>query len=186
MRSWWLPLSLACLLAGCAEGPVPPAADDAPDRTVGGEEDPWMGGDRILAVDWHAETTEFDIPACVGGGGIELEREGPIAPGTERLEVTLETDETWTGLQAGYSLDGGRTITWLPTVRGGPETHVVPVTPEQWETDEDRSERWSFHHQMNLPEPASQECYTGGGSGAWDVVVAAIRGADEGARAGAS
>jgi hypothetical protein len=180
MRAWWLPLSLACLLAGCTETPSPPPADVAAERIVGGEEDPWTGGDRILAVDWHAETTEFDIPACVGGGGIELDREGPIAPGTERLEVTLETDETWSGLQVGYSLDGGDSITWLPTVRGGPETHLVPVAPEQWETGEDGGERWSFHHQMNVPEPASQECYTGGGTGAWHVVVTAVRAADAG------
>jgi hypothetical protein len=170
-----LPFVLALLLSGCAEEPAPAEIVATEPEPV---DDPWEGSDRIVAVDWHAETTEFDIPACVGAGsGFALDREGPIPAGTERLEVTVQSAQTHTGVQAGYSFDRGKTITWLPTVHGGPETFVVLVAPEQWETDEDGSTRWSFHHQMNLPEPASQDCYTGGGSGRWDIVVEAVKGA---------
>ena len=176
MRAWWLPLMLALTLAGCAgEAPPPTEAGPAP----AAPEDPWMGADRVSVLDWHAETREFDALCLMGGAAFELERSGPVLPGAHHLEVTVATEGTFTGLQVGHSVDGGDTIRWLPPVSQGPETFEVPVSTGEWELPadfEDGDEVWSFHHQMNLPEPATQDCYTGYADGKWHIVVEAVRG----------
>lgn len=133
--------------------------------------DPWGGGDRITVIDIDAATTEFDIPLCLNGKGIEMEADNPVAEGTEHLEISYSAEPTTTGFRVGYSLDRGQTITWLPAVFGSSHMQTVSVDPTQWEPDAS----WSFYHQHNLPEPATQECYTGGGSGAWSVLVEAVR-----------
>lgn len=178
MRAWWLlPLTLALTLAGCTGESPSSTALPAEPATV---EDPWMGADRVSVLDWHAGTQEFDALCLMGGAAFELERSGPVLPGTHHLEVTVATEGTFTGLQVGHSVDNGDTIRWLPTVRDGPETFEVAVSDGEWEPPADFEQGddvWSFHHQMNLPEPATQDCYTGYGDGEWHIVVEAVKGA---------
>ncbi|MHB1261472.1 MAG: hypothetical protein ACYC2H_07120 [Thermoplasmatota archaeon] len=177
MRAWWLPLSLCLLMPGCAEDATPAAEVERPAVVV---QDPWMSGDRVTVLDWHAETQEFDALCAMGGAAFPFDREGPVPSDTHHLELTVSMEGTFTGVQAGYSTDGGDTITWLSPVREGPETFQIPVEASQWEDPvawEEGDDVWSFHHQMNLPEPATQDCYTGFADGRWDIVVEAIKGA---------
>lgn len=162
---------LLCMsaLAGCS---AKPTATDLEPATASPEVDPWGGAQRMLILDRHSSTTEADLPLCLGGGsGFDLQRTGnQILNGTRHLEVTVSAAPGQTGVQAGYSIDGSEHV-WLPTVTNGIETFIVPVSQETFEPEA----RWRFRHQMNLPDPATQPCYTGGGSGQWDIVVQAVK-----------
>lgn len=161
-----IPLALALLLAGCLAPAAPPAAVEA---------DLWGGADRQVLVDIpKGFVAEWDT-LCVQGGGPELGRaDGRVLPGTGHLEVRVSVDPGFTGLQVGYAIDGGD-VTWLEVVTASEATFEVPVTPEQAEQPGGGT-RWSFFEQMNLPPPATQPCYTGGGAGSWGVAIDAVRG----------
>lgn len=172
-------LLAALLLAGCSSGPEP--EPPAPVEAEPGP-DPWEGADRVALVRGDFDGAEADLPLCLNGGQATTAPEFRRTPeavheGTERLEFTVAADPTWPGLQVGYA-HGGDEWTWLPTVRGGPETFTVPVAPDQWETwdEEEDTAEWRFTHRVNLPPPGEQECWTGGGAGRWTVLVEAVRG----------
>ena len=176
----WSPLVALALstavLAGCASHPAPPAAAPAAAEPV----DPWGAKDRVVLVHADFDGLETDLPLCLNGGASttasEFRRsEETVHNGTAALEVTVSTGDDWPGLQVGYLHDGDKDYTWLPTVHGAAQTFRIPVSPALWEDAADV--RWHFNHRDNLPGPAQQECWTGGGKGTWSVEVAAVRGA---------
>lgn len=166
---------VAALVAGCSSKPAPagPAAAVAP-------EDAWHGEAKVRLVQAAFNGFEADLPACGNGGASttanEFQRTAEtVHNGTGHLEVTVQTDDGWPGLQVGYLVDGDKDYTWLPTVHGAAQTFHVPVAPAQWE-DAVETARWHFNHRDNLPGPAQQDCWAGGGSGTWSVSVDAVRG----------
>lgn len=168
MRLLALPALFGLLLAGCTSAPAPAAEREPP-------ADAWGGSEEQLLVDVAALGQEFDV-ACQFGGGPELPRaDGRVLEGTGRLRVAVTVEPGWTGLQVGHALDGGD-ITWLgPPLSSGRAEWLVEVAPEQAEAPMGAA-RWSFFAQMNLPEPATQDCYTGGGAGSYTIRIVAVRG----------
>lgn len=168
MRLLALPAMLGLLLAGCTSAPTPATASEP-------LADAWGGSDEQLLVDVAAVGQEFDL-ACQFGGGPELPRaDGRVLEGTDRLRVAVTVEPGWTGLQVGHALDGGE-VTWLgPPLGSGSAEWLVEVAPEQFEAPVGAA-RWSFFEQMNLPEPATQDCYTGGGAGSYAIRITAVRG----------
>jgi hypothetical protein len=188
MRAWWLPLSLAFVLSGCADpaAPVPETVAEAGVMT-----DPWSGADRVEVAAFHFSGLEADTPLCTNAGmsttAPEFPRLDRVHPGTDHLEITVSAEPTMTGVQVGYrSSPDAEDYTWLPVVFAATETFTVPVTSEDWEApvvagadeveDADDVESWAFNHRLNLPGPAAQDCWTGGGTGRFDVTVEAVKG----------
>lgn len=187
MRSWWLPLStLALMMGGCAgEAPAAgaePAVEPEPF-------DPWAGSDRVEVAAFHFDGTEADTPACTNGGAgttaPEFPRDEHVHPGTDHLELTVSAEATMTGIQVGYRHGDGEDYTWLPVVFASSETFTIPVEESQWEATEPPQEdelefegegfQWAFNHRINLPGPAAQDCWTGAGTGRFDVTVKAVK-----------
>lgn len=158
---------LPLLLGGCVGVPSADTAD--------GEADPWAGAMRQTLVALDAPAHEEADVACVFGGVAPLDRAGGrVLDGSGTLEFAVRVDGTYTGLQVGYAIDDGP-VTWLDTVAGGSEhTFVVDVPPGTEELPRG-AHRWSFHYQLNVPN-AEQECYTGAGSGAYGILIEAVRG----------
>lgn len=189
MRAWWLPLSftLALMLGGCAEDAPAAAVEPAVPMEA---PDPWAGAERVPVAAFHFQGMEADTPACTNGGASttapEFPREERVHPGTHHLELTVTAEPTMTGVQVGYRHGDGEDYTWLPVVFAESQTFTVPVDPSQWEATEPAQEdeieyedegfQWAFNHRINLPEPAAQDCWTGGGTGRFDVTVEAVKG----------
>lgn len=160
-------LLVPLLLAGCVGSPQPDATPVAAASLV----DPWTGDrEELVHVQNAGMGYEFDV-LCRFGGGVEHERsDGRVWEGTDRIEVTVRSTPATTGVQVGYSLDGGE-VTWLPA---GDGVHTLDVAPDQAETP-DGPLRWAFHHQMNIPL-APQDCYTGFSTGGYSFLIEAVRG----------
>lgn len=146
-----LPLVIAILLSGCV-------GQQAASAELGS---PLPPPEDTLIVDHDITLLGVEYDAlCQYGGGITLERveSSLIANGTVALDIQIEADPTYPGVQVGYSVDGGETV-WLdPVIREG--RFEVALDPGQWEVNEPR---WTFWYQLN-PPPAPQECYTGVGT----------------------
>jgi hypothetical protein len=189
MRAWWSALLLALMVSGCAS--------DAPEGPAGltGESaataiDPWAGADRVEVAGFHFDGLEFDTPACSNGGASTTAPEFPrtdlVHAGTDHLEVTVSAEATMLGVQVGYRHGDAEDYTWLPVVLADTMTFTIAVSPDQWEVpgplagdeipDPDEGQSWAFNHRINLPEPADQDCWTGGGTGRFDVTVEAVKG----------
>lgn len=153
------------LLTGCAEPgpPEPTASKDSPGASI----------ERAILLERSrtAQDASADFLCLFGGDDDPLDRTpARIQPGHARLEVDITVERSYTGYQLGYAIDDGA-VTWLPTVAGERKAFEVPIAADQHEGAGEP--RWSFYEQMNL-RGAEQECYTGGGVGAFSVVVKAM------------
>lgn len=106
---------------------------------------------------------------CTFGGGHKVGRiRGHIGEGVDELLVEVFANGTFSGIQVGYSIDGGATQ-WLDPVPPPGGTDRITVSPSDYELDR-RQERWEFYVQLNLPD-AAQDCYTGLGNGDYHIVI---------------
>lgn len=181
--SLWPLLIAASTFAGCLSGAeIGKSALDRPLETPAGA-DPWGGTDRQGLLEIHADMLyQFDV-LCVAGGGPILERngEGRVLAGASHVIANVRVDPTFSGFQLGYVLDedpaydetAQEGIAWLPPVRGGEATFEIPV-PEDGFEPADGPILWAFYHR-DVPVIPAVDCYTGGGTGKWDVVIEAVK-----------
>lgn len=173
LRRVLLLIAVPLLLSGCLsasdEGaPLADADGDAGTPDDGATE--VLRSTKVLARKQSSGTAVEFSALCTLGEGPELAREALMPPGTQRLRFTVEPGAAAGGIRLGYALDGGD-ITWLPVVTGMPASFDVDVDVDALETS---SARWSFHYQPNLPDPATQPCYTGAAVGAHRLLVEAL------------
>lgn len=157
-------LPLALLAAGCT------SVGNAPDLSTGATDaaGPAPGAEPTILFEGGGMSpgeVELDL-MCVTGGGITLARQdnGSILPGVTKLVGTFSMT-SGTGWQLGYEIDDAE-IVWIDPLGPGTSTFEIPVDPSQTEED---GERWTFWHQANLPEPLTQECYTGAILNGWSL-----------------
>ena len=180
MRAIAVVLLLTLPLAGCltggqgdgTQGPAP-APGVRVDRPT---DDPWNGSLRIPLAAAEGSGQQLDA-LCAVGGEVEVPRgDGRVLVGAGRLEVTVHVDATLTGLQVGYAVDGARQ-TWLPAAGSGDSLTPIRVGPDQLESpSRDVAPRWSFAARASGPGAAGAACGAGGGTGAWRVLVEAVKG----------